>query len=86
MKDQVSASSRVLDQYRQPTGTSAERDTTVERLITAIGFLTAATRSLVTCAPRRRTIELHAVAGILGEVAACLSRASQSAQGPDGCE
>ena len=68
--------------WRQPAGTSAERDTTVERLITAIGFLGAATRSLATHAPRRRAIELHTVAAILGEVTARLSRASQPSQGP----
>ena len=76
------ATRNAITAWRQPAGTSAERDTTVERLITAIGFLGTATRNLATYAPRRRTIELHTVAAILGEVTACLSKASQPSQGP----
>jgi hypothetical protein len=76
------ATRNAITAWRQPAGTSAERDATLEPLITATGFLSAATRSLATYAPRRRTIELHAVAAILGEVTACLSKASQSSQRP----
>jgi hypothetical protein len=80
------ATRNAITAWRQPAGTSAERDATLEPLIAAIGSLGAATRSLATYAPRRRTIELHAVAATLGEVAACLSRATQSSKGPGGRE
>ena len=80
------ATRNAITAWRQPAGTSTESYTTVERLITAIGFLGAATRSLATYAPRRRTIELHTVAAILGEVTACLSRTTQSSKGPGGRE
>ena len=63
--------------WRQPSGTAADRDTTIEQLITAIGFLASATLSLAAYAPRHRTIELHAVANSLAEVAACLTQAIQ---------
>ena len=63
--------------WRQPAGTSADRDTIIERLITAIEFLAIATRYLATCAPRRRAITLNAVAASLTEATACLSKAIQ---------
>lgn len=74
------AARMAITAWRQPAGTSAERDTTVERLITSVGFLGTATLSLTTYAPRHRTIELHAVAASLAEVAACLSKAVQAPQ------
>jgi len=80
------ATRNAIISWRRPTGTGAERDTTVERLISAIGFLGAATRNLATHAPRRRAIELHTVAAILGEVTACLSKASQPSQGAGDCK
>ena len=40
--------------WRQPSGTSTDRDITVKRFITATGFLSAATLGLATYAPRRR--------------------------------
>jgi hypothetical protein len=80
------ATRNAIISWRRPTGTGAERNTTIERLISAIGFLGAATRSLATHAPRRRAIELHTVAAILGEVTACLSKASQPSQGAGDCE
>ena len=80
------ATRNAITAWRQPAGTSAERDISVEQLITAIGFLGAATRSLATQAPRRRAIELHTVAAILGEVTACLSKASQPSHGTGDCE
>lgn len=70
--------------WRQPAGTSAERDSTVEQLITAIQLLTAATLSLMATAPRRRMIELRAVAASLTMATACLSGASQSTRRPGG--
>jgi hypothetical protein len=66
-----------ITSWRQPAGTSAERDSTVEWLITAIGCLSAATRCLIACASRQRTIELHAVDTALAEATACLTRAIQ---------
>ena len=65
--------------WRQPEGTAADRDTTVEHLITAIWFLAIGALSLAAYAPRRRTIELRAVANSLAEVAACLTQAIQAA-------
>ena len=63
--------------WRQPEGTAADRDTTIEHLITAIWFLAIGALSLAAYAPRRRTIELRAVANSLAEVAACLTQAIQ---------
>ena len=65
--------------WRQPEGTAADRDATVEHLITAIWFLAIGALSLAAYAPRRRTIELRAVANSLAEVAACLTQAIQAA-------
>ena len=59
-------------------GTAADRDTTIEHLITAIWFLAIGALSLAAYAPRRRTIELRAVANSLAEVAACLTQAIQA--------
>ena len=64
--------------WRQPEGTAADRDATVEHLITAIWFLAIGALSLAAYAPRRRTIELRAVANSLAEVAACLTQAIQA--------
>ena len=64
--------------WRQPAGTSADRDTTMERLITALGFLAAAARNLAASAPRQRTIELLAVGTGLAEATACLRSAIQA--------
>lgn len=66
------AARTAITAWRQSADTSAERDITVEQLITAVGFLAAAGRSLTVCAPRRRTICLPEVAAILtGVTAAC---------------
>ena len=64
--------------WRQPSGTSADRDITVKRFITATGFLSAATLGLATYAPRRRVIDLHAVCAGLAEVTAYLIAAIQA--------
>jgi hypothetical protein len=63
--------------WRQPSGTSADRDTTVKRFIAATRSLSTATLSLATCAPRRRAIDLHAVGASLAEVTAYLAEAIQ---------
>jgi hypothetical protein len=69
------AARAAITAWRQPTGTSTERDITVEHLVTAVGFLAAAAMSLTSDAPRRRTINLRAVAAELTGVTACLSKA-----------
>jgi hypothetical protein len=61
--------------WRQPAGTSADRDTTMERLIAALGILITAARNLAAYAPRQRTIELLSVAAGLAEATSCLRRA-----------
>jgi len=69
------ASRHAITAWRQPAGTSADRDTTVERLITAIGFLAAAAGSLAAGTPRQRTISLLAVGERLAAATACLAGA-----------
>jgi hypothetical protein len=64
--------------WRQPEGTAADRNTTVEHLTTAIWFLAIGALNLAGYAPRRRTIKLRAVANGLAEVAACLTQAIQA--------
>jgi len=61
--------------WRQPSGTSADRDLTIRRLITAMGFLSAATVSLATYSPRQRAIDLQAVGASLAEVTTHLTAA-----------
>lgn len=69
--------------WRQPSGSSFDRDTAIRRLITATGFLSAATASLATYAPSRDAIRLQAVGASLAEVTADLTAAIQDA--PDPC-
>ena len=64
--------------WRQPSGTSTDRDITVRRYITATGFLSAATLALATYAPRRRAMDLQAVCAGLAEVTAYLTAAIQA--------
>jgi hypothetical protein len=71
------AARTAITAWRQPAGSSADRDTTIERLITAIGCLCAATQCLVTCAPRQPTMKLHAADACLAKATACLTRAIQ---------
>jgi hypothetical protein len=61
--------------WRQPSGTSADRDTTVRRFITATGFLSSATLGLAVYAPRHRLIDLQVVGASLAEVIAYLTAA-----------
>ena len=63
--------------WRQPSGTSADRDTTVRRFITATGFLSSATLGLAVYAPRHRLIDLQVVSASLAEVIAYLTAAIQ---------
>jgi hypothetical protein len=76
------AARTAITAWRQPAGTSAERHTTVEQLIIAVEFLSAALCNLTTFAPRRRTIDLNAVTADLAEVTACLAKAAQSPNQP----
>ena len=46
------AARNVIPAWRQPSGTSADRDATIRRFITATGFVSAATLGLATYAPR----------------------------------
>jgi hypothetical protein len=72
------AARTAITAWRQPTGTSADRDATVERLVTAVGFLAAAVGSLAADAPRQRTMELLSVDEGLAGAAGCLARAIQT--------
>ena len=67
----------VILAWRQPSGTSADRDITVKRFITATGFLSCATLGLATYAPRHRLIDLQVVGASLAEVIAYLTAAIQ---------
>jgi hypothetical protein len=64
--------------WRQPSGTSTDRDITIKRFITATGFLSAATLGLAAYAPRRRATDLRAVCAGLAEVTAYLMTAIQT--------
>jgi hypothetical protein len=64
--------------WRQPSGTSLDRDITVKRFITTTGFLSAAALGLATYAPRRRAIDLQTVCAGLAEVTAYLTAAIQA--------
>ncbi len=61
--------------WRQPSGTSADRDITVRRFITATGFLSSAALGLAAYAPRRRAMDLHVAGASLAEVIAYLTAA-----------
>jgi hypothetical protein len=65
----------VILAWRQPSGTSADRDITVRRFITAVGFLSSATLGLAVYAPRHRLIDLQVVNASLAEVIAYLTAA-----------
>ena len=83
------AARTAITAWRQPTGTSTDRDTTMERLVAALGFLATAAKHLAAYASRQRTIELIAVAEGLTGAAACLARTAQApaddvALGPQG--
>ena len=72
------AARTAITAWRQPAGTSTDRDTTMERLIAALGFLGTAARNLAACAPRQRTIELLAVGVGLAEATVCIRKAVQA--------
>jgi hypothetical protein len=72
------AARTAITAWRQPAGTSTDRDTTVERLVAALGFLATAARNLAAFAPRQRTIELVAVGEGLTGAAVGLARAARA--------
>jgi hypothetical protein len=63
--------------WRQPTGTAADRDEAVRRLIAATGFLSAAILGLATWAPRRLAISIQAAGTSIAESTAHLTAAIQ---------
>jgi hypothetical protein len=63
--------------WRQPSGSSLDRDTATRQLITAIGFLSDATASLADSALGHRAIDLLAVGVCLAEANASLAAAIQ---------
>jgi len=65
----------VIPAWRQPTGTSTDRDTTIRHLITATGYISAATLSLAACAPHRTATGLHAALATLTGATADLTAA-----------
>jgi hypothetical protein len=71
------AARNTITAWRQPTGTSEDRDTTIQRLTTAIGYLSAATQCLITFAPRKRAIVLRAADAAMAAATACLTGAIQ---------
>ena len=75
------AASNAIVAWRQSSGTSADRDTTVRRFITATGFLSSATLGLAAYAPRRRSIDLQVAGASLAEVIAYLTAAIQASAG-----
>ena len=72
------AARTAITAWRQPAGTSTDRDTTLERLVAALRFLATAAKNLAAYAPRQRTIELLAVDEGLTGAAACLARTAQA--------
>jgi hypothetical protein len=63
--------------WRQPQGTTADRDETVRRLVIATGFISAAIASLATYAPRQATMDLQTAGTRLAEATAALSAAAR---------
>jgi hypothetical protein len=61
--------------WRQPSGSRLDRETVINRLMTAIGILSDATASLADCALRHRAIDLLAVGVCLAEANASLAAA-----------
>ena len=69
------AARNVIPAWRQPSGTSADRDATIRHIITATGFVSAAALGLATYASRHRAIDLQAALASLAEATADLSAA-----------
>jgi len=69
------AARSVIPAWRQPSGSSDDRDATIRAFITATGFVSAATLGLATYAPRRTAIGLQTAIVSLAEAIADLSAA-----------
>ena len=69
----------LIPAWRQPGGSTDYRDTTVRALLTATGLLSAGVLALVTWAPPRTAIGLHATLASLAEAVADLSAAAWDA-------
>ena len=67
--------------WRQPSGTEADRDSTVQGLVTATGILATAIAGLAACAPRQLAIALHAAGASVAGAAGWLAAAIQPADG-----
>jgi hypothetical protein len=65
--------------WRQPSGSSHDRDATLRQLIAATGFLSAAMASLAACAPRHRAIGLQAAGADLDGAITNLTAAIEEA-------
>lgn len=61
--------------WRQPSGTSHDRDAVLRQLIAATRFLSAATASLAGCAPRHHAISLRAAGADLTAAITALATA-----------
>lgn len=72
------AARNLIPAWRQPTGSSDNRDATIRAFITATGLVSAATLGLATYAPRRTFIGLQAAIASLAEAIADLSAAIES--------
>jgi hypothetical protein len=70
--------------WRQPSGTAADRDEAVRRLIAATGFLSAAVLGLATWAPRRLSVGIQSAGASVAESAAYLTAAIEPPE--DGLE
>ena len=69
------AARNVIPAWRQPSGTSADRDATIRRFHHRTGFVSAATLGLATYAPRPHAIDFQAALASLAEATADLSAA-----------
>jgi hypothetical protein len=68
--------------WRQPSGSSHDRDATLRQLLAATGSLSAAMASLVTCAPRHRAIGLQAAGA---DLAGAITSLTAAIEGEAGC-
>jgi hypothetical protein len=80
------AARNVILAWRQPEGSSDDRDATVRAFITATGLVSAGALGLSAYAPRRTFIGLQAVIASLAEVVADLSAAAGEPPADPGCD
>jgi len=80
------AARNVILAWRQPEGSSDDRDATVRAFITATGLVSAGALGLSAYAPRRTFIGLQAVIASLAEVVADLSAAAGEPPADTGCD